>query len=148
MSSDLWPWWIAAAIALGIAELFTGDLIFLMIAVGSLAAALAAYLDVPVVFQVLIGGVTALLLLTFVRPLAMKLMRPKDETATNTPRLIGKPAVVLEEVHERDGRVKLDGEVWSARTDDPSVTLNVGADVTVLRIDGATAIVGPKEVSP
>lgn len=143
--SDLWPWWIAAAIALGIAELFTGDLIFLMIAVGSLAAALAAYLEVPVLGQVLIGGGVALLLLFFVRPLALRLMRPQEETVTNTPRLVGKPAVVLEEVHERDGRIKLDGEVWSARTDDPAITLTVGADVTVLRIDGATAIVAPKE---
>jgi membrane protein implicated in regulation of membrane protease activity len=142
---NLWPWWVAAGIALGIAELFTGDLVFLMIALGSFAAALAAYLDVPLVGQALIGAGAALALLVFVRPLALRTLRPLSETVTNTPRLVGKQGLVLEPVHEHDGRIKLDGEVWSARTDDAAMTLEPGAAVEVVRIEGATAIVVPKE---
>jgi membrane protein implicated in regulation of membrane protease activity len=142
---SLWPWWVAAGIALGIAELFTGDLVFLMIALGSFVAALAAYLDAPVAVQALLGAGASLALLVFVRPLALKTLRPIGETVTNTPRLIGKQGLVLEPVGQHDGRIKLDGEVWSARTEDAAVTLEPGTAVVVVRIDGATAVVAPKE---
>jgi membrane protein implicated in regulation of membrane protease activity len=52
---------------------------------------------------------------------------------------------VLEAVGEHDGRIKLDGEVWSARTEDADMTLEPGTAVVVVRIDGATAVVARKE---
>jgi membrane protein implicated in regulation of membrane protease activity len=142
---NLWPWWIAVAIALVIAELFSGDLIFLMIAVGTLATALAAYFDVPLVGQVLIGAGVSLVMLVFVRPLALRTLKPISETVTNTPRLVGLEGFVVEPVDQHDGRIKLDGEVWSARTLDPTRRIEAGVTVEVARIDGATAIVIPKE---
>jgi membrane protein implicated in regulation of membrane protease activity len=142
---NLWPWWIAVAIALVIAELFSGDLIFLMIAVGTLATALAAYFDVPIVGQVIIGAGVALALLVFVRPLALRTLKPISETVTNTPRLVGLQGFVVEPVDQHDGRIKLDGEVWSARSLDPTRRIEAGVAVEVARIDGATAIVIPKE---
>jgi membrane protein implicated in regulation of membrane protease activity len=142
---NLWPWWLAAGIALGIAELFTGDLVFLMIALGSFVAALAAYLDAPVAAQALLGAGSSLALLVFVRPLALRTLRPLSETVTNTPRLVGQQGLVLEVVGEHDGRIKLDGEVWSARTDGAAETLDPGTAVVVVRIEGATAVVARKE---
>jgi membrane protein implicated in regulation of membrane protease activity len=140
-----WPWWIVAAMVLAIAELFTGDLIFLMIAVGSVAAAAAAFLGAPILVQALVGGGVALLLLVFVRPLALKTLRPISETVTNTPALVGSGGMVVERVNAHDGRVKLGGEIWSARAFDPTLELAPGTSVEVIRIDGATAIVAPKE---
>jgi len=140
-----WPLWIVAAMVLAIAELFTGDLIFLMIAVGSVAAAAAAFLGAPILLQALLGGAVALLLLTFVRPLALKMLRPLSETVTNTAALVGTGGMVVERVHAQDGRIKLGGEIWSARPSDPTLDLAPGTSVQVIRIDGATAIVAPKE---
>jgi len=141
-----WPWWVAAGIALAIAELFTGDLFFLMIAVGSLAAALTSFLGGSIILAALVGGGTSLLLLFFVRPLALRMLRPIRETVTNTAALVGTSGLVIERVHSQNGRVKLGGEIWSARTTDTSVDLAPGTTVEVIRIDGATAIVSPKEL--
>ena len=41
------------------------------------------------------------------------------------------------------GRVKLVGEVWTARTDVPGLQIPEGTHVRVVRIDGATAVVEP-----
>jgi membrane protein implicated in regulation of membrane protease activity len=140
-----WPWWIVAGLVLVIAELFTGDLIFLMVAIGSVAAALASALGAPILVQAALGGIVALALLVFVRPLALRFLRPLHETVTNTAALVGSEGLVVERVHAQDGRVKLGGEIWSARTSDPSADLAPGTSVNVIRIEGATAVVAPKE---
>ena len=59
----------------------------------------------------------------------------------NTEALEGRPAVVTEQVDAHDGRVKIGGDVWSARTMDPTQVLEPGTHVTVVEIDGATAVV-------
>lgn len=53
----------------------------------------------------------------------------------------GKQAVVLERVDGSGGRVKLAGEVWSARALDTDRAYEVGQEVDVVEIEGATAIV-------
>ena len=57
--------------------------------------------------------------------------------------LIGREAWVLEMITETDGRVKLGGEVWSARASEGSPPLQPGTRVRVLEIRGATVHVGP-----
>ena len=53
----------------------------------------------------------------------------------------GKQAVVLERVDGSGGRIKLAGEVWSARSLDTGRAYEVGQEVDVVEIEGATAIV-------
>ena len=59
----------------------------------------------------------------------------------NTEALEGQPAVVTETVDGDDGRVKIGGDIWSARSVDPAAVLEPGTHVTVVEIDGATAVV-------
>ena len=61
--------------------------------------------------------------------------------AASIAALEGRPAVVTEQVDAHDGRVKIGGDVWSARTMDPTQVLEPGTHVTVVEIDGATAVV-------
>ncbi len=138
-----WYWWVAAAIVLFGIEMMSLDLIFLMIAVGSLAAAAAAALGAPLVVQALVGGIVALLLILVARPIAIRHLRPAREIRTGTAALIGSSGQVLEHTDARDGRVRLAGEVWSARTIDPAASFEPGDTVAVARIDGATALVTP-----
>ncbi len=60
---------------------------------------------------------------------------------TGPDALVGREAVVLAPVTERDGRVRLNGAEWSARAKDPNQNLPVGTVVSVVGIDGATAVV-------
>ncbi len=62
--------------------------------------------------------------------------------------LIGKRAEVIQEVTATHGLIKLSGEEWSARALDESLVIPVGALVDVMEIEGATAIVYPRELLP
>ncbi len=53
----------------------------------------------------------------------------------------GKQAVVLERVDGSGGRIKLAGEIWSARALNGDLSYEVGQEVDVVEIEGATAIV-------
>ncbi len=143
-----WVWWVVAAIVLFGVEMVSLDLIFLMIAIGSLAAAGAAALGAPLVVQALVGGICALLLILVVRPIAIRHLHPAREIRTGTAALIGSQGEVLEYTDTRNGRVRLAGEVWSARAQDAAGSFAPGDRVNVVRIEGATAVVQAPPVNP
>lgn len=133
--------WLALALALGIVETLTVDFTFLMIAGGALAGAGAAALGAPLPGQVITASVASVLLLALVRPWAKRRFRSRGpREAIGVARQVGRPAEVLEPVSSTGGRVRIAGEVWSARAIDQDV-LAPGESAVVVRIDGATAIV-------
>lgn len=137
-----WLWWLGGSLLLGVAEMFTLDLIFLMLAGGALAGAAAAGLGAPLAVQIVVAAATALLLLFALRPFLLRRLRTRgDLVETNSAALVGRFAVVVAPTDVQGGRVKLAGEVWSARTADDAAAFPTGAEVRVARIDGATAVV-------
>lgn len=143
-NSPQWMWWVGAALAFGIVEMNTLDLIFLMLALGALVAAVVAGAGLPLVAQVLIFGVAAGLFVFALRPVALKYVRLEGRGGPmNVEGNIGQTATVLREVTDRTGLVKLRGEEWTARAELAGQTLAVGELVTVVKIDGATAVVTP-----
>lgn len=143
-----WLWWVAGALVLGLVEIASLDLVFFMLAVAAVAAAIAAGLDQGITVQVLTFVATAALLLAVLRPIALRKIKPEGEgDRTNADALVGRTAVVLQEVTDRTGLVKLTGEEWTARTG-PGRVLAVNETVHVVRIDGATAIVEAAPTAP
>ena len=139
---DAWIWWIVAAGVLAVADLLTGGtLILLMIAGGAAAGGLASALGAPPAASVGIFALVSVACLAIVRPIARRHMRTPRAVRTGVAALVGAEAVVLEVVDGRDGRIKLAGEVWSARSYDGDSAFSVGQRVHVLEIDGATALV-------
>lgn len=139
-----WFLWLAAAILLAVVEVLSVDLIFLMLAGGALAGAVAAALGAPLWAQLLVFSIVSTVLLIAVRPWALKRFRGSaPEHATNVTAHVGRTAVVLLDVTSHAGRVKLAGEVWTARSAAPNVILPAGSVARVVRIDGATAVVEP-----
>jgi membrane protein implicated in regulation of membrane protease activity len=137
-----WLWWLGAALVLGVVEMLTVDLIFLMFAGGALAAMFVALLGAPFWVQILVFAIVSASLLFVVRPWAKRFLdRSTPDTATNIAAHVGREATVLIDVTEHAGRVKLAGEVWTARAARPGSVLPTGTTVRVLRIDGATAVV-------
>lgn len=85
-------------------------------------------------------------LLQLARPAAKAwLERTTPETKTNVDALIGRSARVVLEVTEDAGRVKLGGEVWTARSATRGEAFAVGEDVVVTAINGAIAMVARPE---
>ena len=139
---DAWAWWFVAAGVLAVADILTGGtLILLMVAGGAAAGGVAAALGASPAVSVGAFAVTSVALLALVRPIARRHMRTPREVRTGVAALVGAEAVVLEPVDGRDGRIKLAGEVWSARAYDGESAFEVGDRVQVLKIDGATALV-------
>ncbi|MER6528047.1 NfeD family protein [Streptomyces sp. NPDC001508] len=138
---DAWVWWLIGAAALGIPLVITAMPEFGMFAVGAIAAAVLAGLGFDVVVQVLAFVIVSVALVAVVRPIANRHGRQRPELATGVDALKGKQAVVLERVDASGGRIKLAGEIWSARALDTGRAYEAGQEVDVVDIEGATAIV-------
>ncbi|MFD9003945.1 NfeD family protein [Streptomyces sp. NPDC059582] len=138
---DAWVWWLVGAAALGIPLVVTAMPEFGMLAVGAVAAAAMAGLGFDVVVQVLVFAVVSVALIAVVRPIATRHRAERPRLATGIDALKGKQALVLERVDGSGGRIKLAGEVWSARSLDGGRAYEVGQEVDVVDIEGATAIV-------
>ncbi len=137
-----WLWWVGAALVLGLIEIASLDLVFTMLALAALVAAAAAALGLGFPAQVIVFVVTSGLLLFLLRPWALRrLGLDTPAVHTNADANVGQEALVLTLVTDRSGMVKLRGEEWSARTDTPGMEIAPGQLVTVVRIDGATAVV-------
>lgn len=134
--------WLAAVIVLLIGEMVSGDLVLLMLGGGALAAAGVDYfLSPPIWVDGVAFAVVSVLLLAVVRPVAKRHLLSRPALLTNIDALEGKHATVLAPVDEHRGRVKIDGEEWSARAMTPGEQFEPGEQVTVMQIDGATAVV-------
>ncbi|PFG33367.1 membrane protein implicated in regulation of membrane protease activity [Sanguibacter antarcticus] len=137
-----WYWWIGTALILVVVEMVSLDLVLMMFAGGAVAAGVGSALGADLAVQILLFGVVSTLLLFAIRPWLLKYLRQRTPlTETNAAAQVGRIGVVVAEVTDDGGRIKLFGEVWSARSAG-DVTYPLGSDVVVVRIDGATAIVG------
>jgi len=135
--------WLAASGALLVVEILTVDLLFASLAFSALLAAGANALGFNVVVQGIVFGVGAIGSLMFLRPIALRHLKKKPaDHATNIEALIGAPAMTLSAITEHDGLVKLSGETWSARSNTGEI--EVGLQVEVVAIEGATAVVKRK----
>ena len=144
------PWiaWLVAAAALAVAEYFTLTLAFGLLAAAALVAAVVAGIGGGLLAQVLAFAITGALGLLIVRPIARRQMTHPPLVREGSYALVGKKAVVIEEVTGTQGLVKLSGEVWSARALDENQVISAGTLVDVMEIEGATAIVYPRELLP
>ncbi|NKX53965.1 NfeD family protein [Arthrobacter mobilis] len=141
--ANSWVLWLGLFLLLAIVEMMTLDLFFIMLSGGSLAALAAGLFGSPFWAQVVVFCLVALLMVLFVRPVALRhLNRGPADLRTNVERLIGETATTLEAVTDHSGLVRIGGDTWTARSSDGSL-IPAGQRVEVARIDGATAVVSP-----
>ncbi|MFG3255448.1 NfeD family protein [Streptomyces sp. NPDC048172] len=138
---DAWVWWLVAAAALGIPLVLTAMPEFGMLAVGAVAGAVTAGLGGGPVAQVVVFAIVSTALILVVRPVARRMRAERPELTSGVEALKGRQALVLEKVDGHGGRIKLAGEVWSARSLDADESYEAGSQVDVVEIDGATAVV-------
>jgi membrane protein implicated in regulation of membrane protease activity len=137
-----WLAWVGLALALGAIEVVSVAFVFVMLAGGALAGAVVAAVGLPLEVQVIAAVGVAVALLLMVRPYVKNhFMLPDGHGDIGTVAQVGRSALVLQTVTEHDGRVKLGGETWSARTAPDTAACLPGQEVRVVSIQGATAIV-------
>jgi len=143
---DSWIIWLIVAAVLGVAELLTTTLSFGLLAVAAVAAAAVGALHLSFALQLVAFVVAAGAGLGIVRPIAIKHVKQPPALRTGTAALVGRSGIVLEEITEHQGRVRIDGEEWSSRPYlDESLVIPVGTKVDIMQIKGATALVYPRE---
>jgi membrane protein implicated in regulation of membrane protease activity len=141
-----WIVWLIVAAVLGVAELLTMTFAFGLIAAAAVVAAVVGVFHLDLAVQLAAFVVAAGAGLGFVRPVAIRHLKQPPALRTGVAALVGRSAIVLEEVNEHSGRVRIDGEEWSSRPYlDESLVIPVGTKVDVMQIKGATALVYPRE---
>lgn len=140
-------WWFVAAAALGVLEIFTLDLTFLMLASGAVAGGVVALAGGPVWLAFLVALVVSAAMLAALRPWLLRSMRKHGVALveTNMAAVVGTKGWSIDPISETSGRIKFRGEVWSARIEDDAAIIDEGVEVVVTRIVGATAIVAPEK---
>jgi membrane protein implicated in regulation of membrane protease activity len=133
--------WVLVAAALAVAEIFTATLFLIMFSVGALAAGAAAGLGAPVPLQAGVFVVVSALTIAALRPALRRHRDRPGPVSMGSEAMHGAPAVVVEQVDAGRGMVKIDGELWQARSLEGSVTYSPGERVTIVEISEGTAVV-------
>jgi membrane protein implicated in regulation of membrane protease activity len=133
--------WLVCGLGLIGAEALTGDMSLLMLGGGALATAGFSLLGFPVWADGAVFLLVSVLLLVLVRPVMRRRLSAGVGIPEPAKALEGKHAQVVDRITRDQGQVKLDGEVWTARPLNEDDSYEPGDQVTVMRIDGATAVV-------
>lgn len=140
-----WIIWLIVAGVLGVAELLTLTLALGLLAVAALAAGIIGAAGLGLPLQLGAFAVVAAAGLGLIRPIAIRHIKQPPPLRTGVAALVGKTAIVIEEVNGHGGRVRIGGEVWTSRAYDEDLVIPVGTKVDVLQIEGVTALVYPRE---
>jgi membrane protein implicated in regulation of membrane protease activity len=136
-----WVWWMIAAGALAVGEIFTMGFFLGPIAIAAVLAAIVSLAGGGLAASWVVFIAASLASLMVLRPIARRHLRTPPRIRTGTAALVGGPATVMERVDRSGGQVKIGGELWSARAYDEDQAFEPGARVEVIKIDGATALV-------
>jgi membrane protein implicated in regulation of membrane protease activity len=142
---DSWIIWLIIAAVLGTVEIMTTTLAFGLVGLAALIAAGTGFLGGDAAIQFGAFILASVLGLGVARPFALRHIRQPPMLRTGTAALVGRPAITLEEVGPHSGRVRIGGEEWSARSYDETQVIPAGKTVDVMHIEGATALVYPRE---
>ena len=140
---DAWILWLVVACVLGIGEMHQGGFYLAPFAAGAALATVVSLLGVGAPLAVIVFLLSSGLVFATLRPVARRHRRLPPSIRTGAAALIGRRAIVLERIanDEGVGCVKIDGEVWTARSFDEDQIFDPGERVEVVEIRGATALV-------
>jgi membrane protein implicated in regulation of membrane protease activity len=137
-----WVIWALVAAALVAGELFTPGVFFLgLLAIGAVLAMIAAVVGASAALQLGVFILASIGTVALLRPLARRHIEMPRAIRTGTAALVGARATVIERVDADGGRVKIGGEIWSARTYMDDQVIEPGTRCEVVKIEGATALV-------
>ena len=134
--------WLIALIVFLVIEGVTVTLVCIWFAGGALIGLLAAALHAPIWLQVLLFLLVSIILLVYTRPIAMKYFN-KDREKTNVSGIIGKQAIVVDEIDNLQGlgKVTVGGQEWTARSVVEDQIIPVGTVVVVEEVKGVKLMV-------
>ena len=144
-SMAVWLIWLILATALGVIEMLTLTAALGLLGVAALITSVAAAAGLPLPAQLVVFAAASVAGIVLVRPVIRRHLTRPSIHVFGPAAHAGKTAQVVREIRRDSGRVRIDGEDWSARTYDEALVIPVGATVDVLEIKGVIALVHPRE---
>ena len=143
----MWQIWLIASGIFFICEIITVGFLVFWLGVGALIAMLVSFFTSNIIIQMSVFVVSSGLLIFATRPLVNKISK-KDVVPTNVYSLIGKKAVVTEDIDwvTGKGQIKFEGEVWSANSKE-QINIPAGSEVEIVSIEGVKAFVKPLKIN-
>ena len=142
---DVWLIWLIIAAVLAVAEIFTLTAALGLLGAAALITAGSAAIGLPVPLQLVVFTVVSAVGVLVVRPIALRHLLQPQAAAVRRGRAGRQARLRRVGGHGPDGRVRIGGEEWTARAYDETLVIPAGATVDVMEIEGATAIVYPRE---
>ena len=140
----MWKLWLIISGFFFIIEIFTVGFLVFWFAIGALIAMIASLFIHNMITQAIIFIVSSTVLLFATRPFVNKFAKTENNVKTNAYSIEGKIGKVIKKINpiEGTGQVKIDGEVWSAKSLN-NISISQDTEVIVEKIDGVKAIVKP-----
>jgi membrane protein implicated in regulation of membrane protease activity len=140
---EIWIIWLVVACLLGLGEMHQGGFYLAPFAMGAGLASIVALLGVGAALSAIVFLASSGIVFATLRPVARRHRRMPPSIRTGAAALVGKRALVLERIANEEGVgcVRIDSEVWTARSYDEDEVIDAGERVEVVEIRGATALV-------
>ncbi len=139
----MWQYWLIAAGIFFIGEIMTVGFLLFWFGVASLIAMIVSFFTSNIIIQMTVFIISSVLLILATKPFVKKFM-DKETVITNAFSLIGRKALVIQEVNtvKGTGQIKVGGETWSAICDE-DIVIPIDTEVKIIKIEGVKAIVKP-----
>ena len=139
----MWQFWLIAAGIFFIIEMATSGFLLFWFSIGALIALMVSLVIENIVAQTIIFIISSTALLFFTKPFTKKFIKnnePKDSLFT----IQGKTGFVLVDIDPTTGKgqVKVNGEVWSAKTNVNNV-ITKDTKIKVEKVEGVKLVVSP-----
>ena len=132
----MWVVWLILCGVFLLIEIFTVSFLMFWPGIGAFLAFITSLITDNEVIQIAVFVISTTLMIIFMKPLVKKFFKNNDNTKMNNSSLIGKTGIVVKDIDTiySIGQVKVNGELWSAFTEDENI--KSGSTVSVLAIEG------------
>lgn len=140
----MWKVWLVISGICFIIEIGTAGFMMFWFAIGAIVALISSFFVDSIVTQTIVFIISSTILLFATRSFVNKFSKT-DGKKTNAYSIQGKIGKVTRDIDpiEGKGQIKVDGEVWSAKSED-NTYISKDKEVIIDKIDGVKAVV--KEV--
>lgn len=139
----MWQYWLIASGIFFVGEIVTVGFLLFWFGIAGLITMVVSFFTSNIIIQSVVFLVTSVILILSTKPFVKKFVN-KETIVTNANSLIGKKAIVIQEINnlQGTGQIKIGGEIWSAQNETDSV-ISENQEVEIIKIEGVKLIVKP-----
>ena len=137
----MWQYWLIASGIFFVGEIVTVGFLLFWFGIAGLITMVVSFFTSNIIIQSVVFLVTSVILILSTKPFVKKFVN-KETIVTNVNSLIGKKAIVIQEINnlQGTGQIKIGGEIWSAQNETDSV-ISENQEVEIIKIEGVKLIV-------